>query len=254
MPRKPRIEISGYYHIVNRGVEQRIIYKEHKDYEYFIELLRKGTKEFQINLHNYCLMSNHYHLLIEINKQNLSKFMRYVNLQYALYFNKKYKRLGHLWQGRFKSYYVADEAYLYALVRYVEYNALKIRKVKQLEDYLYSSYRHLVDTKLPPFLQYSWIRQQYEKREDLKVFFTIPADEDDLRKLRTTTNLLEVPAKKEALDEKKLIKLFKKFKNTEERNNQILQAYQEGYSQYKIAKVIGISQPAVNGVMKRSKD
>ena len=86
MPRKPRIDIAGYYHIINRGVEQRIVFKEKNDYEYFMELLCDACMKFNIILHNYCLMSNHYHLLIEIKKENLSKFMRQVNAMYAIYF------------------------------------------------------------------------------------------------------------------------------------------------------------------------
>ena len=91
MPRRSRIEIAGYCHIINRGVEQRIVFKEAEDYEYFKELLCFYAKSYHIILHNYCLMSNHYHLLIEIHQENLSKFMRQINANYAIYFNKKYK-------------------------------------------------------------------------------------------------------------------------------------------------------------------
>jgi len=73
MPRKPRIEIAGYYHIINRGVEQREVFKELKDYKYFEELMCLYTKSYDITLHNYSLMNNHYHLLIEIHQENLSK-------------------------------------------------------------------------------------------------------------------------------------------------------------------------------------
>ena len=78
MARKPRIEIAGYYHVINRGVKQRVVIYDKEDFEYFIELLAKGCEKFNIVLHNYCLMSNHYHLLIEIKDENLSKFMRYL--------------------------------------------------------------------------------------------------------------------------------------------------------------------------------
>jgi len=92
MPRKPRIEIAGYYHIINRGVDQRVIFKETKDYEQFEKLICFYAQSFDIVLHNYCLMNNHYHLPIEIKKENLSKFMRQLGMNYAIYFNKKYKR------------------------------------------------------------------------------------------------------------------------------------------------------------------
>ena len=125
MPRKPRLEIPGYYHIVNRGVERRVVFKEASDYEHFEALMCNSLKSHGITLHNYCLMPNHYHLLIETSTGNLSKFMRQLNMNYAIYFNKKYNRVGHLWQGRFKSWYVTDEAYLYTLMRYIEQNPLK---------------------------------------------------------------------------------------------------------------------------------
>ncbi len=101
MPRKPRIELAGKYHIINRGVAQMHIFKEPADYEYFEELMCFYAKSFGITIHNYCLMGNHYHLLLEIQSENLSKFMRQLNMNYSIYFNKKYKRVGHLWQGRF---------------------------------------------------------------------------------------------------------------------------------------------------------
>ena len=86
MPRRPRIEIAGYYHIVNRGVEQRNVFLEADDYEYFEELLCFYLESYNVTLHNYCLMSNHYHLLIEVHEQNLSKFMKQLNANYAIYF------------------------------------------------------------------------------------------------------------------------------------------------------------------------
>ena len=139
MPRKPRIEIPGYYHIVNRGVGQRVIFKEPDDYEQFEELMCIYAKSYRITIHNYCLMNNHYHLLIETTEENLSRFMRQLNMSYAIYFNKKNQRAGHLWQGRFKSWYVTDEAYLYTLMLYIEQNPLKAKIVKELEAYPYSS-------------------------------------------------------------------------------------------------------------------
>jgi len=103
-------------------------------------------------------MSNHYHLLIEITQKNLSKFMRQLNSDYAVYFNKKYKRSGHLWQGRFKSWYVTDEAYLYTLILYIEQNPLKANMVKSVEEYPYSSAHHFLDKESTnKCLQNAWV-------------------------------------------------------------------------------------------------
>ena len=131
MARRPRIEIAGYYHIVNRGVEQRVVFKESSNYEYFEKLMCNYAKEYDIIIHNYCLMSNHYHILLGIKQTNLSKYMKQLNMSYSIYFNKKYKRVGHLWQGRFKSWYVTNEAYLYTLMCYIEQNPLKAKIVKK---------------------------------------------------------------------------------------------------------------------------
>ena len=97
MPRRPRIDMVGHYHIVNRGVEQRTIYKDDEDYKTFLGLLCSGCQLYNMQLHGYVLLSNHYHLLIETHDENLSRFMKHLNASYAIYFNKKYKRSGHLW-------------------------------------------------------------------------------------------------------------------------------------------------------------
>jgi REP element-mobilizing transposase RayT len=107
MARKERITEPGCYHIINRGVERRNIFLEPNDYVFFMSLLHKLIKDFNITIHTYCLMTNHYHILLETKEPNISKAIQYLNNKYAKYFNKKYNRVGHLWQGRFSSYYIA---------------------------------------------------------------------------------------------------------------------------------------------------
>ncbi len=255
MARKPRIEIAGYYHVINRGVEQRVVFYDKEDFEYFIELLAKGCEKFNIVLHNYCLMSNHYHLLIEIKDENLSKFMRYLNSIYAIYFNKRYKRNGHLWQGRYKSWYVANEAYFYILMRYIEQNPLKAKMVDKIENYPYSSSHHFFKPEiLPTFLQNSWIVQTYQNNiENIESFFNSQVDYQDLQELKKASSLVVASDNDKTIDNIKLIKLFEGITDKQERNSYIIKAYNEGYSQHMIANIIGISQPAVYGIIKRDK-
>ena len=185
MARRPRIEIAGYYHIVNRGVEQRVVFKESSDYEYFEKLMCNYAKEYDIIIHNYCLMSNHYHILLEIKQTNLSKYMKQLNMSYSIYFNKKYKRVGHLWQGRFKSWYVTNEAYLYTLMCYIEQNPLKAKIVKKLEYYKYSSYNHFVSKDTPKCLKNSWIIQSYKNNiADIKAMLNSKIDTEQLKELK----------------------------------------------------------------------
>ncbi|SFV91000.1 hypothetical protein MNB_SV-4-554 [hydrothermal vent metagenome] len=254
MPRKPRIEISGYYHVINRGVDKMNIFRHKDDYEYFEELMCFYMKYYGITLHNYCLMSNHYHLLIEIEHENLSKFMRQLNMNYAIYFNKKYKRTGHLWQGRFKSWYVTDEAYLYTLMCYIEQNPLKANIVKSLEAYPYSSYHYFLEKQIPECLQNAWIVQHHgSDKEAIQEMLHSPVDSTVLQELKTASSLVEAPNVDKKPDIKKLTKMFEKIEDIKKRNKQILKAYEQGYSQHMIAKVLGISQPAVNGVIRRSR-
>ena len=254
MPRRPRIEIAGYYHIINRGVEQRVIFKEPADFEYFEELMCFYAKSYGITIHNYCLMTNHYHLLIEIQEENLSKFMRQLNMNYAIYFNKKNKRVGHLWQGRFKSWYVTDEAYLYTLMLYIEQNPLKAKMVKGLEEYPYSSYNYFLASEIPECLQQSWIVQNHgSDSEAIIAMLNSPIDMSQLSEMKKAASLIEAPNIDKKPDEEKLKQMFKKVKDIKERNSIIIQAYKEGYSQQMIAKVLEITQQAVFAVIKRSR-
>ena len=211
MSRRPRIELAGYYHIINRGVEQRVVFEEKEDYEYFEELMCFYAKNYGIIIHNYCLMSNHYHLLIEIQDENLSKFMKQINANYAIYFNKRYKRSGHLWQGRYKSWYVTDEAYLYTLILYIEQNPRKANMVKDLEEYPYSSYNYFLDVKnIPECLEQSWIVQNFlGDIEAIKAFIHSTIDISQLEDMRKSSSLVEASNIDKKPDEAELRKMLK---------------------------------------------
>ena len=253
MPRRPRIELAGYYHIINRGVAQMAVFKEPADYEYFEELMCFYMQSYGITLHNYCLMGNHYHLLIETREENLSKFMRQLNMNYAIYFNKKYKRVGHLWQGRFKSWYVTDEAYLYTLMCYIEQNPLKANMVKNMEEYPYGSYCYFLNYKeMPECLENAWIVQHYkEDKESIEAFLANPVDTAQLQELKTASNLFASPNSDTKPKEEDLIVMFEKITEIKKRNETIASAYKKGYSQHMIAKVLGMAQSTINGIVKR---
>jgi len=131
MARRPRLDLIGFHHVVNRGVAKRKIYLCDEDKDKFLEMLCKACKIYKVNIHDYCLMDNHYHIFIETTSENLSLFMRQINANYAIYFNKKYKRVGHLWQGRYKSWYVVNEAYFYSIFRYIEHNPIKAKMINR---------------------------------------------------------------------------------------------------------------------------
>jgi len=252
MARKPRLDMAGFHHVINRGVEKRKIFIEQDDSKYFLELVCRGCLEFNVDLHSYCLMNNHYHLLIETKTDNLSKFMRSLNAKYASYFNRKYKRIGHLWQGRFKSWFVTDEAYLYTLIKYIEFNPLKAKIVKDLNEYEFSSYKSFVQNiDVIKCLKNSLMYKNFKTQAERKEFFTCDYDKDDLKIISKASNAIIAPLKKKTLPITPLQKLLKNFKSKIERNIKIKEAIKLGYSQSQIANVLELSQPAIVSILKK---
>jgi len=140
MARKERITYPGFYHVINRGVERRNIYYEDDDFDFFMELLSKLSEFYNISIHSYCLMTNHYHILMETREKNISKAMQFLNDKYAKYFNKKYNRTGHLWQGRFASYYLYDDVHFWYVSKYIERNPIEANMVKSIDSYKHQSF------------------------------------------------------------------------------------------------------------------
>jgi len=141
MGRLPRVRSkNGLYHVMARGNNKKSIYFEKEDYETFIEILYWSSKKKSFSVYAYCLMPNHYHLLIFENKYNISQAMKSVNTAYAVFFNKKYDQLGHLFQDRYKSEAIEDENYLLAAIRYIHNNPLRANLVTAIEQYPWCSY------------------------------------------------------------------------------------------------------------------
>ncbi len=142
MARPLRIEFKGaLYHILSRGNERRNIFLGDADYKVFLGVLEEMSERFEVDIFAYVLMSNHYHLLIRTNQDNLSKSMQWVGTTYTRRFNLKHFRSGHLFQGRFKSILVQNDAYLMQLSCYIHRNPLRAGLVNRLADYRWSSYR-----------------------------------------------------------------------------------------------------------------
>src|SRR5512135_2237813 len=140
MARPLRIEYPGaLHHITARGNARKRIYKNDADREAFLETLRDVVKRFGWVCHAYCLMDNHYHLLIETPEGNLSRGMRQLNGIFTQRLNRRHGRVGHLFQGRFKAIVVERESYLLELCRYVVLNPIRAGMVTHLERYPWSS-------------------------------------------------------------------------------------------------------------------
>ncbi|NIQ37089.1 MAG: hypothetical protein GTN81_00640 [Proteobacteria bacterium] len=148
MARPLRIEYQGaFYHITARGNEKRAIFRENRDYDRFLILLGRMHERYGIQIHAYVLMPNHYHLLMETPQGNLVAIMHDLNTAYTNYFNKKYERVGHLFQGRYRGILVDRDPYLLELSRYIHLNPVRAGIVQSPEKYRWSSYIGYISSK-----------------------------------------------------------------------------------------------------------
>jgi len=165
MARPLRLEFTGaLYHVTARGNERRDIFLGNPDDDRvaFLETLSNTCDRFNWICHGYCLMTNHYHLLVETPDANLSKGMRQLNGVFTQYVNRTHARIGHLFQGRFKGILVEKESYLLELARYIVLNPVRARIRRNPEDWPWSSYRATagIDPK-PVFLTIDWLLRAF---------------------------------------------------------------------------------------------
>lgn len=234
MARKPRISLSGFYHVINRGVEKRDVYLEDEDQERFLEILVEAAELYDFEVHSFCLMSNHYHLLLETKSDNLSLIMRQINSKYSMYFNGKYTRVGHLWQGRFKSWFVYDDKYLFALIKYIELNPVKAGITKKIGEYPWAM--SSLNFKLLIF------NDELLKQVDFEVGFT----DDDAKSVDAIVSAtLKLVKNKIVKKEKQPLEAH--FEGNG-RECGIVHAVKDGYTQVEIAKYLGLSNVAISKI------
>ena len=166
MARPLRIEYPGaVYHVTSRGNARQDIVADDRDRSQWLTLLAHVVDRYGWRCHAYCLMDNHYHLLIETPQPNLSLGMRQLNGRYTQIYNRRYERVGHLFQGRFTAILVEKEAHLLELCRYVVLNPVRANMVAQPRQWAWSSYRTTVgDTKASDWLTIDWILGQFGVR------------------------------------------------------------------------------------------
>ena len=184
MARPIRVEFEGaVYHVTARGNERRAIFRNDEDRQMFLATLERSVKEYGLRLHSYCLMPNHYHLLVETPRGNLSRAIGWLQTTYTVRFNRRHRRSGHLFQGRFKAHLVEADSYAMELMRYVHLNPVRPRNKSvpvpqerrgDLQEYRWSSHRsYLGCAASPEWLCTEWLsffgrngasaRRQYER-------------------------------------------------------------------------------------------
>ena len=163
MARPLRLEFPGaVYHLTGRGNARQRIFFGDADRQLFLDTLAAVVGRYGWICHAYCLMANHYHLLVETSKPNLSLGMRQLNGIYTQAFNRRHERVGHLFQGRFKAILVEKESYLLELCRYIVLNPIRIDGNALTGTWKWSSYRATAGlASAPEFLSTDWVLRQF---------------------------------------------------------------------------------------------
>ena len=171
MARPLRIEFAGaLYHVTSRGDRQENIYESDTGRENFLLVLEEVCKQYNWSVHSYCLMSNHYHLLVETPDGNLSKGMRQLNGVFTQKYNRNNNKVGHVFQGRFKGILVDGDAYLMELVRYIVLNPVRAQMVRSARDWKWSSFRATIGVVLcPEWLDREWLLSSFAKRQSVAI-------------------------------------------------------------------------------------
>ena len=145
MSRIPRNYIkTSFFHVITQGINKSYIFEKAEDIKYYIKIMYQLTKEQEIKVIGYCIMSNHAHMLIETEEiKELSKYMQRLNTKYGKYYNKKYNRVGYVFRDRYRAQGIYTEKYLYNCLRYIYNNPVKAGICKNAEDYPYSNYKKI---------------------------------------------------------------------------------------------------------------
>ena len=197
-------------------------------------------------------MDNHYHLLVETTSENLSLFMRQINSNYAKYFNKKYKRTGYLWQGRYSSWYITSEQYLYDLFRYIEHNPIEAKMTNKIGEYPFTLLATVINSNQTPIecASHSRLKREIEY-EGIREHLEMRLTQEELNKLQKEQNRKVIKTEHEYryTKEKSLKEHFANCSTKDERNRAIINAIEDGYKQVEVARFLSISDSAVSKVV-----
>ena len=278
MARPLRLEFAGaLYHVTSRGDRREDIYDNDDDRKAFLSVLKSVCDTCNWVCHAYCLMSNHYHLLIETPDANLSRGMRQLNGIYTQTFNRMNRRVGHVFQGRYKAILVEKESYLLELSRYIVLNPVRAGMVGSAKDWPWSSYRATVGlVNVPEYLNVEWVLAAFAKRKSVAIekYKQFVADgkgqpspwaflqkqiflgtEKFVENMQAMVDgekeLSEIPSSQRRPTPKSLAE-YESLSN--DRNMAIIRAYKSGgYTLKEIGDYFGLHYSSVSGIIKNQK-
>lgn len=151
MARKPRIDAVGaLYHVISRGNNRQVLFRNDGDRDRYLAILAQAQRRFALRIYAYTLMPNHVHILLELTAGKLAKCMQVIQQRYAQYINRKYRRVGHLYQGRYRAIVCERDPYLVALVRYLHLNPVRAGLARDPAEYVWSSHLAYLGRRVTP--------------------------------------------------------------------------------------------------------
>lgn len=279
MARPLRIQYDGaVYHVTTRGNARRAIFRDDKDRQIFLETLHRVNKRYNWLCHAYCLMNNHYHLIIETPDGNLSQGMRQLNGVYTQTYNARHNRVGHIFQGRYKAILIQKESHLLEVCRYVVLNPVRAKTVQGPEHWQWSSFSATAGRETPhACLTADWILRQFGERrkqaeERYREFVQAGIGEKGLWKevkgqsilgqerfaeellgyVQGSREMTEIPRMQRYVGRLELKEIFT---GTGDRDtNKVREAVERyGYSQREVAEFIGLHYSTVSRILKRNR-
>jgi len=283
MSRPLRIEYAkAVYHVSSRGNGRRPIFRDDKDRERFLNILEEVNDRYHWLCHAYCLMNNHYHLVIETPDGNLSKGMRQLNGVYTMHFNRRHGSVGHVFQGRYKAILIQKESHLLEVCRYVVLNPVRAKGVRIPERWRWSSYRATGGIeRAHPCLTTDWVLGQFalkrrtaEKRYRAFVMDgiggrriwdevkgqSIFGDGDFVSRLldyaRGYGEVKEIPKSQRYLKRPRLTEIFKNTRGERRRRDRgIAEAVRRwGYSEREVADTLRLHYSTVSRLIRKGAD
>ncbi len=281
MSRALRVQYAGaFYHVTNRGNAKQKIFLNNDDYQKFLDTLAAVLKRYNWICYSYCLMPNHYHLLLKTLDPNLSDGMRQLNGDYTQSFNVKHGRVGHLFQGRFKSSLIDQESYYFEVMRYIALNPVRAKLTKTPYSWLWSSYKYLTqgnnslgylntDLALNEYSKNKTkAKQLYKEQINSRVKDETSWDtisnravigsevfmEKIKRLLIKTRDIKEISKKERFINRPELNKIFSKDSTftKKERNNLIYDTYlKHGYSLSEIGRHLNLHYSSISKIIKK---
>jgi REP-associated tyrosine transposase len=274
MARPLRVEFDGaIYHVTSRGNGREDIFDDDGDRKAFLEVLGKVVNRFNWCCHAYCLMDNHYHLVIETPEANLSKGMRQLNGVYTQVYNRRHRTVGHVFQGRYKAILIQKQSHLLEVCRYVVLNPVRVKAVKSAGQWRWSSYRATAGLgKKIPWLEVEWVLSQFGRRKypaarHYRRFVregiarpsiwegvqaqVLLGEEDFVERLKGYVkgfeNIAEIPRNQRYLSRPKLQELFAGKLTKAKRDGLIVRAvHRYGYSQTEVADFLQLHYATIS--------